>query len=104
MTYCRIHKVDDHYCACGENKPTAELLPCPFCGVQPIHSTFIETESVDDCRVHRIQCGVYGIASVRKTGPWFEGKENIETNLAIKRAAFEAWNRRAAIPNADSNC
>ena len=74
------------------------LLPCPFCGTPPRRETFLETQSVDACRIHKIVCIQCGVASVTRTGHWFDdGVEDKEESQKVEDEAFAAWNRRAAL-------
>lgn len=71
-----------------------ELKACPFCGSRPMQTSAIETESVDDMRVHQIQCVGCGQASVREFGAWFEGEEDLVASEKVRQRAIERWNRR----------
>ena len=74
------------------------LLPCPFCGTPPRRETFLETQSVDACRIHKIVCIQCGVASVTRVGSWFDdGVEDKKESQKVEDEAFAAWNRRAAL-------
>lgn len=68
------------------NTPSAELLPCPFCGSSAAHGT-IDDESSDDFGGHFVSCTKCGACSVLR----------FPCGDDPKPLVIDAWNTRAEL-------